>query len=490
MTRPAADKTFEALSALRDAVAREGRTRLDGWGPDIIRARYAPSAANLAYYLALRKRDLRELQEELMVLGLSSLGRCESRVLENIDATLHALAPLAGRPRPTGTSAPDAEAFFRGTRLLQENTAALFGPLSNGRAVHVMVTMAAELAEDVATMDTLVAAGMRVARINCAKDDPEVWARIAANARRAGEAQGRPVRIALDLCGPRARTGTVWAKASRRTQAGDRVLLTAEPAEKAKGFDFVVEASLPEVLGQLRSGAAVTVDEGALVAAVRAPGEDRVELEVVGGAPNGIRLKPNKGMNFPGTALELDPLTTKDRADLDAIAGLVDIVEYSFVQSSADIRRLHTELRARGRDPAEIGIVAKIETGLAVTNLPDLIVAGAGAGPFGVMIARGDLAVEIGYRRLAEIQEELLWLCEAAHVPIIWATEVMSSFVRKGRPTRSEMTDAAMAERAECVMLNKGPFLTEAVQELTALLERMEGHQRKKVSRLRALQSW
>jgi pyruvate kinase len=95
------------------------------------------------------------------------------------------------------------------------------------------------------------------------------------------------------------------------------------------------------------------------------------------------------------------------------------------------------------------------------------------------MIARGDLAVEIGYRRLAEMQEEILWLCEAASIPVIWATQVLDEFVKTGIPTRAEITDAAMAERAECVMLNKGTHVVAAVKALHELLPLMEAHPNK-----------
>jgi len=105
----------------------------------------------------------------------------------------------------------------------------------------------------------------------------------------------------------------------------------------------------------------------------------------------------------------------------------------------------------------------------------------------GIMIARGDLAVECGYERLAELQEQILWVCEAADVPVIWATQVLERLAKKGRPSRAEITDAAMGERAECVMLNEGPFLRQAVQTLADILRRMEGHQRKKSPMLRAL---
>ena len=163
---------------------------------------------------------------------------------------------------------------------------------------------------------------------------------------------------------------------------------------------------------------------------------------------------------------------------------------YSFVQKAADIELLQKALASRIKKLPIPAIVAKIETPEAVRNLPELIVQAAGKQSFGVMIARGDLAVEIGYQRMAEMQEEILWLCEAAHVPVIWATQVLESFVKDGIPTRGEMTDAAMAERAECVMLNKGQFVVEAVTILDDVLIRMQAHQLKKTPQLRALHSW
>jgi pyruvate kinase len=103
------------------------------------------------------------------------------------------------------------------------------------------------------------------------------------------------------------------------------------------------------------------------------------------------------------------------------------------------------------------------------------------------MIARGDLAVELGWARLAEMQEEILWLAESARVPVIWATQVFEQLIRENQPTRAEMTDAAMSQRAECVMLNKGPFVLDAITLLDDIAGRMQGHQLKKSARLRAL---
>ena len=106
------------------------------------------------------------------------------------------------------------------------------------------------------------------------------------------------------------------------------------------------------------------------------------------------------------------------------------------------------------------------------------------------MIARGDLAVELGFERVAEIQEEILWLCEAAQIPAIWATQVLDTLARTGVPSRAEVTDAAAAVGAECVMLNKGPNLAAGVATLDRLLKRMGEDQVKKTPTLRALRSW
>jgi pyruvate kinase len=208
-------------------------------------------------------------------------------------------------------------------------------------------------------------------------------------------------------------------------------------------------------------------------------------------ADKGMRLKPEKGVNFPDRALEIDALTEKDRADLEFIAAHADGVEFSFVQSAADVAALQDALaRHRPDDWRSLALILKIETARAVRNLPEIIARAASRQPTAIMIARGDLAVEIGFARTAEIQEEILWLGEAADVPVIWATQVLETLVTTGTPSRGEMTDAGMAARAECVMLNKGPYLFEAIDQLRGLLARMEGDQHKKTPRLRRLESW
>lgn len=137
-----------------------------------------------------------------------------------------------------------------------------------------------------------------------------------------------------------------------------------------------------------------------------------------------------------------------------------------------------------------LGVIIKIETAQGFANLPAILLAAMRRPHTGVMIARGDLAVECGYERLAELQEEILWVCEAAHLPVIWATQVLDQSAQSGRPSRAEITDAAMGQRAECVMLNKGPHIVEAVVVLDDILRRTAAHHYKKNSLMRCLHSW
>ena len=178
-------------------------------------------------------------------------------------------------------------------------------------------------------------------------------------------------------------------------------------------------------------------------------------------------------------------ITAKDRDDLVFVGRHADMVALSFANSVEDVRELRSLLEPLGdKQPA---VVLKIETRRGFDNLPAMLLEAMKSPRWAVMIARGDLAVECGFERMAEVQEEILWLCEAAHVPVIWATQVLETLAKHGVPSRAEVTDAAMSHRAECVMLNKGPYIVQAVKVLDDILRRMHGHQAKKQSMLREL---
>ena len=501
-TSPSPHKLLSTLLTLRQAVEAEGLAIFDQWKGQIHRHEFLSSALNLAQYLALRRHDLRSLQTELMPWGLSSLGRIEARVIPNLDAVIATLKVICGDPG--NVVRPPLEEFFEGNRLLERNTTKLLGQAPGHRQVRIMVTLPTEAAHHYDFVRAIVARGASCVRINCAHDDAEAWAAMIAHTRQAEQDTGRSCKVMMDLGGPKIRTGPVLMPPDqKRLYRGDHILLSrtapdlTNPDTGHPPIYAQTSCTIPEILDRLSADAPVYIDDGKIRTRVEdmhfplPNGETGLLLRITHARPKGEKLKPEKGLNFPGTVLPLNPLTEKDLQDLDFVAAQADLIGYSFVQQASDIDLLQTELdqrcTARGGSPA---IIAKIETPVAISNLPELIIHAAGKRPFGVMIARGDLEVEIGYQRLAEMQEEILWLCEAAHVPVIWATQVLENLVKTGAPSRGEMTDAAMAERAECVMLNKGPFIAEAITILDDVLTRMEAHQLKKTPQLRALHSW
>lgn len=493
MTQSAEIETLlQALLALRQAVREEGEVLFARWRPYIRRRAFLIGASNLAYYIALRRRDIRPLQTALTPLGLSSLGRSEGRVMANLDAVLATLGRVAGYPADQLPKHPPLRAFQRGQRHLDRNAQAILGVPRPHRRVRIMVTMPSEAATDAALVQELMARGMDCARINCAHDDTTVWAAMIEHVRRAEVITGRRCQVLMDLGGPKVRTGAVkMPRTKDRLHVGDAFLLVRDKFIHGDRFPMQATCTLPELFEHLRVGAAVWVDDGRLGCLVEEMLPEGALLRVTVARAKGERLNEDKGLNFPDTFLPVSPLTPKDLADLDFVARFADMVGYSFVQEASDLDRLIEELAQREQPTrAPVGIVAKIETPRAIHNLPDLIGHAAGQRPFAIMLARGDLAVEIGYQRMAEMQEEILWLCEAAHVPVIWATQVLENLAKKGIPSRAEITDAAMGERAECVMLNKGPFIGEAVTMLDDVLTRMQAHQTKKTARLRALRSW
>ena len=264
--------------------------------------------------------------------------------------------------------------------------------------------------------------------------------------------------------------------------------INGKPAEQDESVlihPAQIGCTLSSLIENLNIGQPVWIDDGKLGAIVEAVTEQGALLRVTVSKAGGVRIQSDKGINFPEATFNLPSLTRKDLTDLDFICVHADLVGFSFVETLADMACLMSELAKR--KASELPIIAKIETNRAVKNLPDIILGTIGRHKLGIMIARGDLAVELGSARLAEIQEELLWLCEAAHVPVIWATQVLESIAKKGTRSRPEFTDAAMAVRAECVMLNKGPYILDAIEALVSVMVRMHEHQRKKFSRLRAL---
>lgn len=279
-----------------------------------------------------------------------------------------------------------------------------------------------------------------------------------------------------------------------RLHRGDSLILTREahpglPAQFDENGKLLhaasIACSLPEVFIYAHPGERILIDDGRIGGIIRSVNADEIIVEITQARDDGEKLLSDKGINLPDSRLALNGLTATDIEHLDFIVKHADMVGLSFVRSASDVTLLQQQLTRL--DARKMGIVLKIETRSAFEQLPEILLALLGWRNVGVMIARGDLAVECGYERLAELQEEIMWLAEASHLPVIWATQVLENLAKNGKPSRAEITDAAMGERSECVMLNKGAHIVDAIKTLDDILQRMQGHQKKKSALLRRL---
>jgi len=262
-------------------------------------------------------------------------------------------------------------------------------------------------------------------------------------------------------------------------RVGEELVLTRglEPGREGR-----IGVTLPELFDCVEEGQPIWFDDGKIGGLIRTVGVDEVIVEIMQAKPEGSKLAAEKGINLPETQLKTAALSEDDLSALEFVKQHADLVGYSFLRDVEDVRLMELKL-----GDSKLGVVLKIETREGFENLPVLMLEAMRRRNVGVMIARGDLAIECGFERMAEVQEQILWIAEAAHVPVIWATQVLETLAKTGRPSRAEITDAAMGERAECVMLNKGPHVLEAVRTLDDILRRMGAHNAKKMPIMRRL---
>jgi len=272
--------------------------------------------------------------------------------------------------------------------------------------------------------------------------------------------------------------------ATLRLSPGDAFVVSASGAPRG-GRVPALCCPEPELLACVRAGERVVLDDGRIAAVVESTSAGVLRCRVLQAAKAPARLRSGKGIAFPDSRVPAGVLDAEDARALDFALAHADGVEVSFVNSAADVRLVGERLASCGRPG--FGMILKLETRQAMHNLADILFEAMRYEPVGIMIARGDLAVELSFERLAEMQEELLWFGEACHLPVIWATQVLDSLAHSGIPTRAEVTDAAMAMRAECVMLNRGPQIAAAVRMLVDIIRKMEMHQYKKRSIYRPL---
>src|SRR5882672_10061322 len=295
----------------------------------------------------------------------------------------------------------------------------------------------------VAELDRLVAAGLDVARLNFSHGTHDEHAEVIRRLRDGEARWGRPVAILQDLQGPKIRLGTFGTAGGRvDLAAGQTFTLSARPvvgtAERAS-------ITHPEYLKDLRPDDEIWMDDGMIQLRVEATSPDEVRCRVVVGG----RVSDHKGLSLPRVTLPVSCLTEKDREDLRfGLRHGVDYIAVSFVRSADDIDEVRAFLRGEG---VELPIVAKLERHEIVPNLPGIL-----SKVDAVMVARGDLGVDVPLEDVPHIQKEIIRQARGAKVPVIVATQMLESMVTHLRPTRAEVSDVSTAifDGADAVMLS------------------------------------
>lgn len=592
---------YRELLRIRDSL-REREIRLVSCDP------YISSALNMQDYISLKKHDLVPLQQRLSSLGLSSLGMAHFHIMHTIEKELEWLSGAVGEPFvPSDAEYISYEAAYA---LLKER-AAFLKPNDDRMAVpSVMITLPSDAAENPLFIETLQRPTIDICRINTAHDTPQVWHKMADMIHRlnSGPRQERPMRIYVDLAGPKFRTGPLkqvpktfkvkpfktphirlvprssallttarfiderkremevtvvvndrfyealcdasvvrlqdregrrkrceiysWnseaclleAKGIRigpdttmivtgkgkarletvpesfetedetiRLFSGDRLLLTTENiagccCDAHEGYNAAISCVSDDFLPFVDDGDTIYIDDGKIRLQVVQKRGNAVLCETVGTKPSGSLLKAEKGINFPDSDIAMPGITDADMEHFEAVIGFADIIGISFAQEGADVEMLKQHLIEYGK--TDVGIIAKIETKKAVRNLPMILLSLLPWRNSGVMLARGDLAIEVGFEKLPKVQSEVLDLCEAAHIPVIYATQILENMMKKNLPSRAEIIDASSAQRADCIMLNKGPFASQAVDVLHRIVDEMQNESYKNKPLLHTTEAW
>jgi pyruvate kinase len=603
-------KKLERLMNQIDAILKTADELEAKYESDIalVHPAYKKSAANLIHYMALRSYDLSGLQQELRTMGLPGLDNVEAHAMRSLLALKTILNHLLGEPKYEHRKG--AISVNKSKKILNANTRALFGYKSKKRRTRIMVTLPSTAADDARFVGQLVRSGMNSARVNCAHDSVEEWAKMIKNVQDASLTYHKQTKVMMDLGGPKLRTGAmktgpqvihirpekdalgkitnpakVWlapenvAPPSNEAQAiipieeewlkivkkgneikftdsrgkkcvfevqkkqgagrwatctssayitpgtsltllkhkksGDKIFELGElesleqyvvlnindtlcvhkdsrPGELAKHDESGallepahIPCTLPEIFADVQAGEPILFDDGKVEGIIEEVSPDELKVRILHAKDGGSKVKSDKGINLPESNMSISGLTEKDKQDIEFVAQNADAVNLSFVNTKEDVQELIDLLKEYN---SKIGIILKIETRKGFNNLPEILLSAMQSYPVGVMIARGDLAVETGWKNIATIQEELLRVCEAAHIPDIWATQVLESLAKKGTPTRAEITDAASSQRAECVMLNKGYYINRAIKLLDRILRKMQGFQKKKETILSQLE--
>lgn len=436
------------------------------------------SKCNLLAFLAFQKFFSRELERNLISQGLTSGHQIHPHVLFSLIRMIDNMSHEKHHPLSSINILEPSDA----TRIKERRKCSLLGTNIESGTKAIMVTLDHRMIKNPNVLAELLRAGMTIARINCAHGGPDTWRQLVRILREFEEKDRELPRckIYMDLPGPKLRITalreghsphiTDGAEATERTT---KLKLLQHSIIRIYRSTYIPDlhqielpslaVNLPKALANVKCGDRVFIDDGKVMAKVVTTQTDYIEAKFIRSHKDLVILETEKGLNLPDslTYLNLPAFTQHDLECLPIICELADMIGLSYVHQPRDIQKLRDQIEHL--TSKKIGIVAKIETKASFHHLAKILLEGLDLDSFGIMIARGDLAVEMGFEQLAILQDWIRILCDAAHIPVIWATGVLEKMAKKGIPARTEITDLFIGLSADCIMLNKGRYIVDAV---------------------------
>ncbi|AMB98552.1 hypothetical protein AWM75_00445 [Aerococcus urinaehominis] len=456
---------LEELEKIRLEVYKQGQEYYRSWSPTDIRPDYRDSAQNLAYYRALRQIDLVSLQESLLAYGLNPFVNIESDVLAGLDQAINHLAAM----QENGKQADEPAPANKPDKLLAQRQLDFYGQSDQAA---IMVTMPPNAVDDLQLIADMQAAGMTVARINTAHENIADWQAMVANLHQ----NQANLPVYFDTAGPKVRISALYTRLQNpKLVKGDQFFISyREELGPFQDQDLVLTCPYEDLIKSLAVGDQVVMYDGDVSGQVTSCHPAGVVVTVTGvRKEKGQKIKATKGINFPEKDLGLDILSPDDQAAIAGIAraDLATGFNLSYLRQTDDLIAIKACLAKNyGQASQDLKLNLKIETQAALDNIYELIIEGNRHHQAGLMIARGDLAAELGFVAMASLQEELLRLGRAGHIPVVLATQVLDNLVKTGIPSRAEISDVMLAGRSQCVMLNKGPYISRGIATLKRLL--------------------
>lgn len=486
----------ELLTIYRAIVNREFVGSTIG---DYVHPHNRQSVMNMLRYITLRSHDLRKVHDNLSEQGITSLRSSESYVYRNITDALKLVFLLQGKEWIPKESI-ESMGYKKSKKHIALNSNELFNKKERIHSTEIMVTIPVDAMSDEDLIRDLLRSGMEIARIDLSKGLLSEWLEIIEKIKQTSREIKSPCKILADLPKKELKIEdfriikkSMELKNFINIKSGDHIILStqtlqANACKYGNNRELITPAILPVTNVNLNEvtnvGDRIILSKGHVKGIILSKSDHEIKVLIKQTHKPKSKIYANSPITVPDSnmaykAFDFDPNLVEsiiDKVDIIGIAGLQSHKDVSSFLDNSDILNLN-----------KLGLIIHIDSNKAWLDLPMILIEALRHQKVGVMIDREQIGMDVGADRAVEVKDQILWLCESAHIPVIWSTNVLDNLIQSGISKPAEITDAAKAARTECVMLQDGPHVVEAVKLISTILLKMEQHSFKKKNLMRTL---